>query len=145
MQLKASVCSIRCLLFADVWADLLQFEPDRGDGITPSPQVLAREVPLSATHSSHRNGTLPLQEPDDGGHRVLPGKSPRTCAPGPAGDALRESGTPSAEPRHEKSPRVDAALSQTGSSAGASGRRPHGICSPARSEEHTSELQSRFD
>src|SRR5947199_517074 len=79
MQLKASVCSIRCLLFADVWADLLQFEPDRGDGITPSPQVLAREVPLSATHSSHRNGTLPLQEPDDGGHRVLRGNRHAMC------------------------------------------------------------------
>src|SRR5438876_9623098 len=31
---KLSVCSIRSFLFADVLADLLQFEADRGDGVT---------------------------------------------------------------------------------------------------------------
>src|SRR5215831_7299120 len=73
MCLETSVRSIRFLLVADVLADLLQLEPDRRDGIAPGPQMLARKVPLSATQSGHRDRTLPLQEPDDGGYRVLGG------------------------------------------------------------------------
>ena len=38
---KLSVCSIRALLLADVLADLLKFEPYRGNGIASRPEMLA--------------------------------------------------------------------------------------------------------
>src|SRR5262249_61441575 len=68
---KLSVCSIRALLLADVLADLLQFKPHRGNGITPSPEMLAREIPLLAPQSSNRDRTLPFEKPDHRGHRVF--------------------------------------------------------------------------
>src|SRR6516165_4600525 len=70
MTLETS-CSIRFLLVADVLANLLQFEPDRRNRVSTSPQMLAREVLLAAAQSSHGNRTLPLQEPNDRSHRVL--------------------------------------------------------------------------
>src|SRR5271169_963594 len=70
MTLETS-CSIRFLLVADVLADLLQFEPDSRDRIPTGPKVLTREVLLAATQSSYGNRALPLQKPDDRGHRVL--------------------------------------------------------------------------
>ncbi len=64
-ELEAPACSIRFLLFADLLADLLQFKPDRGDGVTSSPAMLTREISLLAAQSGHRNRALPLEEPDD--------------------------------------------------------------------------------
>src|SRR5215472_722449 len=61
--------SIRFLRLPDVLADLLQFESDRRDRVATGPEMLAREVLLAATQSSH--GNRALQEPDDRGHRVL--------------------------------------------------------------------------
>jgi hypothetical protein len=66
-------CSIRRILLADVLADLLQFEPDRGDGIAPGPEMFAREVPFFAAQPGNRYGTLPCEKPDHRGHRVLGG------------------------------------------------------------------------
>src|SRR5215469_14153652 len=63
--------SIRFLLVADVLADLVQFESDGGDRVATGPEVLAREILFAATQSSHGDRALPLQEPDDRGHRVL--------------------------------------------------------------------------
>jgi hypothetical protein len=72
MPSKLSATSIRFFLFADVLADLFQLEPDGGHGISTSPEMLAREVPLLAAQSGYGDGALPFQKPD-----------PRSyCAPG---------------------------------------------------------------
>jgi hypothetical protein len=63
--------TIRGFLFADVLADLLQFEPARGHRITAGPAVFAGEVSLLSAHTHNRDGALPLQEPDHGGDRVF--------------------------------------------------------------------------
>jgi hypothetical protein len=68
---ELSACSIRHILLADVVADLLQFEPDGGYGVTASPEMLAGEVSFLAVHSSNRDGALAFQEPDHGSYRVL--------------------------------------------------------------------------
>ena len=73
MDSKLSAGSIRFFLFADVLANLLQLEPDRGHGVTTGPQVLPREVSLLAAQSGYGDGALPFQEPDHRGHRVLRG------------------------------------------------------------------------
>jgi len=65
--------SIRFFLFADVWADLLQLEPDGGYGVPTGPEVLAREISLLAPHSGYGDRALPFQKPDYRGHRVLGG------------------------------------------------------------------------
>ena len=65
------VCSIRSFLVADVLADLFQLEPDGGNGITPGPEMLAREVLFSATQSGHRDRALPFQKPDNRSHGIL--------------------------------------------------------------------------
>jgi len=66
-------CSIRVVLFADVLADLLQFKPDRGDGVAAGPEMLTRKIPLLATQPGNGDSALPFQEPDHRSHRVLGG------------------------------------------------------------------------
>ena len=70
-RLKLSAVTIRDLLLADVLADLLQFEPDRRNGIPARPEMLAREIPFLAIQPSNGNCTFSLEEPDHGGHRML--------------------------------------------------------------------------
>src|SRR6516164_9210259 len=72
-QSKGSACSIRGFLFADVLADLLQLKSDRGHGVSTGPEMLAREIPLFAAQSGHRNSALPLEESDHRSHRMLGG------------------------------------------------------------------------
>ena len=62
---------IRGILLADVGADLFQLEPNGGDGVTAGPEMLPCEVSFFALQASNRDGTLSLQEPDHGCHRVL--------------------------------------------------------------------------
>src|SRR6266542_2774544 len=73
MNLETPFRSIRFLLVADVLADLIEVEPDRGDGITPGPEMLAREILLSPTQPGNSDATLPFQESDDRSDRVLGG------------------------------------------------------------------------
>ena len=73
MHLKLSAGSIRFFLFADVLANLLQLEPDRGHGVTTGPEVLSREVSLLAAQSGYGDSALPFQKPDHRSHRVLGG------------------------------------------------------------------------
>jgi hypothetical protein len=73
MDSKLSAGSIRFFLFADVWADLLQLEPDRGHGVTAGPEMLPREVSLLAAQSGYGDSALPFEKPDHRGHRVLGG------------------------------------------------------------------------
>ena len=73
MGSKLSTCSIRFFLFADVLADLLQFEPDGGHGVTTGPEMLPREVPLLAAPSGYGDSAVPFQKPDHRSHRVLGG------------------------------------------------------------------------
>src|SRR5664280_223452 len=61
----------RSILLADVFADLLQFGSDRGDGIAPGPEMFARGIPFLAAQPGNRNGTLPFEIPDHRSHRVL--------------------------------------------------------------------------
>ena len=70
---KLSVCSIRSFLFADVLADLLQFEADRRDSVTAGPQMFAREIPLLPAQPGNSNCALPLQKSDHRSYRVLGG------------------------------------------------------------------------
>ena len=60
---KLPACAIRILLFADVLADLLQFKPDRGDGIPTGPEMLARKIPLLAAQPGNGDSALPFEEP----------------------------------------------------------------------------------
>ena len=73
MDSKLSAGSIRFFLFADVLADLLQLETDRGHRVTTGPEMLAREIPLLAAQSGYGNGALPFEKPDHRGHRMLGG------------------------------------------------------------------------
>src|SRR5881296_1275010 len=57
---ELSVLSIRGLLLADVLADLLQFEADRGDSVTAGPEMFAREIPLLAAQPGNGDCTFPL-------------------------------------------------------------------------------------
>ena len=70
MSLEAAAVTIRGLLLADVFADLLQLET-RGHRASTGPEVLAREIPLLATQAGHRYGALPFQKSDHRGHRIL--------------------------------------------------------------------------
>src|SRR5206468_2370756 len=70
---ELSVLSIRGLLLADVLADLLQFEADRGDSVTAGPDMFAREIPLLAAQPGNGDCTFPLQKSDHGSYRVLGG------------------------------------------------------------------------
>ena len=69
MVSKLSTGSIRFFLFADVLANLLQLEPNRGYGVTTGPQMLPREVPLLAAQSGYGDGALPFQKSDHRGDR----------------------------------------------------------------------------
>src|SRR5215468_2892306 len=71
MRLEAAAVTIRGLLLADVFADLLQLEAHGGHGVPAGPKVLAREIPLLATQAGHRYGALPFQKPDYRSDRVL--------------------------------------------------------------------------
>src|SRR5437870_9335251 len=71
MSLEAAAITIRALLFADVFANLLQLETHRGHCVSTGPEVLAREIPLFATQAGHRYGALPFQKSDHRGHRIL--------------------------------------------------------------------------
>src|SRR5437763_16630002 len=71
MSLEAAAVTIRGLLFADVFADLLQLETHRGHRVSTGPEVLAREIPLFATQAGHRYGALPFWKSDHGGPRIL--------------------------------------------------------------------------
>ena len=76
---ELSAVAIRGLLLADVLANLLQFEPDRGNGIASSPEMRTREIPFLAAQPGNRNGALPLEKPDDRSHRVLWGIAMHIC------------------------------------------------------------------
>src|SRR5437879_12572111 len=71
MSLEAAAITIRALLFADVFANLLQLETHRGHCVSTGPEVLAREIPLFATQAGHRYGAFPFQKSDHRGHRIL--------------------------------------------------------------------------
>src|SRR2546429_3780690 len=71
MSLEAAAVTIRGLLFADVFSDLLQLKAHRGHCVSTGPEVLAREIPLFATQAGHRYGALPFQKSDHRGHRLL--------------------------------------------------------------------------
>src|SRR2546430_6765274 len=71
MSLEAAAVTIRGLLFADVFADLLQLKAHCGHRVSTGPEVLAREIPLFATQAGHRYGALPFQKSDHRGHRIL--------------------------------------------------------------------------
>ena len=73
MGSKLSAAPIRFFLFADVLADLLQFEPDRGHGVTTDPEMFPGEVSLLAAQAGYGDGALPFQKPDYRSHRVLGG------------------------------------------------------------------------
>jgi len=73
MDSKLSAASIRFFLFADVLADLLQLEPDRGHGVTTRPEMLPREVSLLAAPPGYGDSALPFAKPDHRGHWVLGG------------------------------------------------------------------------
>ncbi len=73
MDSKLSAGSIRFFLFADVLANLLELEPDRGYGVTTGPEMLAREISLLASHSGYSDRALSFQKPDHRGHRGLGG------------------------------------------------------------------------
>ncbi len=60
MSLENAAVTIRGLLFADVFADLLQLEAHCGHRVSTGPEVLAREIPLLATQAGHRYGALPF-------------------------------------------------------------------------------------
>ena len=59
MSLEAAAVTIRGLLFADVFAHLLQLKAHCGHCVSTGPEVLAREIPLFATQAGHRYGALP--------------------------------------------------------------------------------------
>src|SRR5438874_5182616 len=71
MSLEAAAVTIRGLLFADVFANLLQLETHCGHRVSTGPEVLAREIPLFATQAGHGYGALPSQKSDHRGHRIL--------------------------------------------------------------------------
>jgi hypothetical protein len=62
---------IRALLLADVLADLLQFKPDRGNGITAGPELLAREISILAAQPGNRDRALSFEKTDHRGHGVF--------------------------------------------------------------------------
>ena len=72
-DLKLSGVAIREFLFADVFANLLQFEADRGHRIAAGPEVLAGKVSLLAAHPGDGNSALPFQKADHRGDRMLRG------------------------------------------------------------------------
>src|SRR6266566_206751 len=51
MSLETAAVTIRGLLFADVFADLLQLKAHCGHCVSTGPEVLAREIPLFATQA----------------------------------------------------------------------------------------------
>src|SRR5215468_2555193 len=71
MRLEAAAVTIRGLLLADVFADLLQLEAHGGHGVPTGPKVLTREIPLLAAQAGHRYGALPFQKPDHRSDRIL--------------------------------------------------------------------------
>jgi hypothetical protein len=73
MDSNLSAGSICFFLFADVWADFLQLEPDSGHGVTTGPEMFSREVSLLAAQSGCADSALPFEKPDHRGHRVLGG------------------------------------------------------------------------
>jgi len=73
MDSELSAGSIRFFLFADIWADLLQIEPDGGNGVTTGPQMIPREVAFLAAQSGYGDGVFPFQKPDHRSRRVLGG------------------------------------------------------------------------
>src|SRR6516162_1161921 len=72
-DLKLSGVAIREFLFADVFANLLQFEANRGHRIAAGPEVLAGKVSLLAAHPGDGNSALPFQKADHRGDRMLRG------------------------------------------------------------------------
>src|SRR5487761_794099 len=60
-------------MLANGAANFCEFNPDRGNGVPTSPQVLADEIPFPAIQSGHSDGALPFQKPDHRSHRVLGG------------------------------------------------------------------------
>src|SRR6266480_5582850 len=84
MSLETAAVTIRGLLFADVFADLLQLKAHCGHCVSTGPEVLAREIPLFATQAGSslwRSSLLEIRSrrpPDTSeGSRC-------TCAHGPA-------------------------------------------------------------
>src|SRR5207249_10206121 len=99
MSLEAAAVTIRGLLFADVFADLLQLKAHRGHCVSTGPEVLAREIPLFATQAGHRYGALPFQKSDHRGHRIL--RRNRDAHVHMVRQQVSLSGTPSAAPIRE--------------------------------------------
>src|SRR5204862_8030822 len=79
MSLEAAAVTIRGLLFADVFADLLQLETHRGHRVSTGPEVLAREIPLFATQAGHRYGALTFQKSDHRGTGYFGGIAMHMC------------------------------------------------------------------
>src|SRR5258705_8323042 len=63
MSLEAAAVTIRGLLFADVFADLLQLKAHCGHRVSTGPEVLAREIPLFATQAAIAMALFPFRNP----------------------------------------------------------------------------------
>lgn len=61
--------TIRSVLLADVWVDLLQFEPDGRYSPATGPEMLG-EISLFTGQAGDRDGTLPFQKSNHRRHRV---------------------------------------------------------------------------
>jgi len=68
-----SAAPIRCFLLANVLADLLQLELDRGHYVTAGREILPREFSLHAAPSNSGVSAHPFEKPDHRSHRVLGG------------------------------------------------------------------------
>src|SRR5437660_5124128 len=71
MSLEAAAVTIRGLLFADVFADLLQLKAHCGHCLSTGPEVLARQIPLFATQAGSSLWRSSLLEIRSRGHRIL--------------------------------------------------------------------------
>src|SRR6266436_1805608 len=130
MSLEAAAIPIRGLLFADVFANLLQLETHRGHCVSTGPEVLAREIPLFANTSGPSLWRFSLSEirsprpPDTSEESRCP------CAHGPAAGVPPGSGTPSAAPRPGILLPTCAVPGQTAPYAAAWAQTPHDTYSP---------------
>src|SRR5207253_1455292 len=59
------------ILLADIATDSFQFKSDSRDGVTTSPEMLPREVALSALQAGDGNRALALEKTDDRGDSEL--------------------------------------------------------------------------
>src|SRR5436309_14354836 len=71
MSLETAAVTIRGLLLADVFADLLQLKAHCGHCVSTGPEVLARQIPLFATQAALRPRASASQKSDHRGHTIL--------------------------------------------------------------------------